>query len=585
MSPKPEKKNLNAVNLGLVALALGVGYAGMRYQKKQQAKRWRDRLVRRDPAIGIGAPTPGAPSTALVTGASAGIGLTYAARLAGLGYRLVLVARGQERLEALAEELSILHGTDVEVLPADLSTGAGIARVETRVGAGDIDFLVNNAGYDVFGDFAQIPMEKNLALINCLELASVRLTRAALPGMLDRRRGAVVNLSSIGAFTPKRKDAIYVASKAFVNRFTESLALDLKGTGVRVQALCPGFTVTEFHDAPEYAQYRIKESIPAWLWMQPGQVVEESLQALGENRVVCVPGIKNQLIVAAAQSGLSQSLMGIMASFFPSPMRSKTTGEPALEILACPDCHGRLVQQGEEISCPSCAKTFPIVNGIPRFVDYTSLTGFDRRFAGLYDWFSIVYRLFSKVAFPFIGTTEDKARFEILDRLQPCGKVLEVSIGPGVNLPYLREYPAVREIYGLDISTGQIDRCRSYAMQQGWPVNLYQGNAEALPFQENTFDTVFHVGGINFFNDKHKAITEMIRVAKPGAKIIICDETERGARGYEVTLPGFTQSFKEKRETVRPPVDLIPPEMEEIRLDERVWNGWFYCIEFRKPSR
>ena len=177
------------------------------------------------------------------------------------------------------------------MLPADLSTEAGIARVEQRLAAGDIDFLVNNAGYDVFGDFAQIPIEKILGLIQCLELATVRLTRAALPGMLERRRGAVVNVSSIGAFGPKRKDAIYVASKAFVNRFTESLALELKGSGVRVQALCPGFTLTEFHDAPEYAPYHIKERIPAWLWMKPEQVVEESLQALGEDRVICVPGI------------------------------------------------------------------------------------------------------------------------------------------------------------------------------------------------------------------------------------------------------------------------------------------------------
>ena len=225
------------------------------------------------------------------------------------------------------------------------------------------------------------------------------------------------------------------------------------------------------------------------------------------------------------------------------------------------------------------------MNGIPRFAGYESLSGLDRRFAGLYDWFSIFYRLFSKVAFAFIGTTEDQARFEILDPLEPCGKVLEVSIGPGVNLPYLREYPAVREIYGLDLSNGQLARCQRFAQRNDWPVNLYQGNAEALPFQDNAFDSVFHIGGINFFNDKQKAITEMIRVAKPGAKIVICDETERGARGYELTLPGFKQSFKGEREPVKPPVDLVPAEMEAITLDETAWKGWFYCLEFRKPIR
>ncbi len=169
-----------------------------------------------------------------------------------------------------------------------------------------------------------------LDLIRCLELATVRLTRAALPGMLERRRGAVVNVSSIGAFGPKRLDAIYVASKAFVNRFTESLALELEDSGVRAQALCPGFTQTEFHDAPEFAPYHIKERIPGWLWMKPEQVVKDSLQALGENRVVCVPGIKNQLIAAAAQSGLSRFLMRILAGFFAKdPMGQVSAGSRA----------------------------------------------------------------------------------------------------------------------------------------------------------------------------------------------------------------------------------------------------------------
>jgi ubiquinone/menaquinone biosynthesis C-methylase UbiE len=234
--------------------------------------------------------------------------------------------------------------------------------------------------------------------------------------------------------------------------------------------------------------------------------------------------------------------------------------------------------------CDNCAKDYPIANGIPHFAGYESLTGLDRRFAGLYDWFSIFYRLFSKAAFAFIGTTEDKARFEILDPLEPCGKVLEVSIGPGVNLPYLREYPAVREIHGLDLSNGQLVQCQRFAQHNNWPVGLYQGNAEALPFQENAFDSVFHIGGINFFNDKMKAIAEMIRVAKPGATIVICDETERGARGYEITLPGFKQSFKGEREVVVAPVDLVPTEMEEVKLDETVWKGWFYTVEFRKPE-
>jgi short-subunit dehydrogenase/ubiquinone/menaquinone biosynthesis C-methylase UbiE/uncharacterized protein YbaR (Trm112 family) len=563
--------------LGLFVLAVGLGYGALRLKRKSKARKWQehmDRVARR---------------TAMVTGASAGIGRVYAEQLAGLGYDMVLVARRTERLETAAAELQARYGIHAETLRADLSTETGIARVEQRLAAADIDFLVNNAGYDVFGDFAQIPIEKVLGLIQCLELATVRLTRAALPGMLKRRRGAVINVSSIGAFGPKRKDTIYVASKTFVNRFAESLALELKGSGVRVQALCPGFTLTEFHDAPEYAPYHIKERIPAWMWMKPEQVVAESLQALAEDRVIYVPGKINQLAVLGAKTGLSKFFLRILASFFPKAQTDGTTLGIGLDLLACPGCHGELTLQGDpndgKLICPSCSRDFSIVNGIPRFAAYEDLSGMNRRFAGLYDWFSIFYRLFSKAAFAFIGTTEDRARFEILDPLEPCGKVLEVSIGPGVNLPYLREYPAVREVYGLDLSNGQLERCQRFAQQNHWPVHLYQGNAEMLPFQNNAFDSVFHIGGINFFNNKKKAIEEMIRVAKPGAKIVICDETERGARGYEITLPGFKQSFQGKRETVLPPIDLVPPEMEEIRLDESAWKGWFYRLEFRKPGR
>jgi len=321
--------------------------------------------------------------------------------------------------------------------------------------------------------------------------------------------------------------------------------------------------------------------------MTPEQVVDASLRALGEGRVVVVPGLWNQVIVAAARSGLSPFLMRILAAFFPGVGPTWAQPEAALDVVACPECHGKLTLEGSSqdgaFACPTCNKRYSIVDGIPRFAAYKNLGGLNRRFAGLYDWFSFVYGLFSKVAFAFIGTTEDKARTEILDRLEPHGKVLEVSVGPGVNLPYLREYPEVREIHGLDLSNGQLARCRSFAQRRRWSVALHQGNAEALPFQDAAFDGVLHIGGINFFDDKAKAIAEMARVAKPGAKVVICDEGERAARGYEITLPGFRYSFKGDREAVKPPVDLVPPGMEEVTLDETVWKGWFYCLEFRKP--
>jgi ubiquinone/menaquinone biosynthesis C-methylase UbiE len=233
--------------------------------------------------------------------------------------------------------------------------------------------------------------------------------------------------------------------------------------------------------------------------------------------------------------------------------------------------------------CGRCRKEYPIRQGIPRFLRAEELTGYNRRFARLYDWFSWVYGAFSKVAFAVIGMTEERGRREVLDRLEPGGgSVLEVSIGPGVNLPYLVGAPGVGEVYGLDISIGQLRRCRSRARRQGWPVELFLGNAECLPFQHDSFDAVFHIGGINFFNDKARAIEEMIRVARPGARILIADETERGARAYERTLPGFTRSFKDKRPPVTPPIGLVPQAMQEVRLFD-IWKGWMYCIEFRKP--
>jgi ubiquinone/menaquinone biosynthesis C-methylase UbiE/uncharacterized protein YbaR (Trm112 family) len=260
----------------------------------------------------------------------------------------------------------------------------------------------------------------------------------------------------------------------------------------------------------------------------------------------------------------------------------------ALDVFACPECRGALkvvsLQAESGYLCPACQKVYPIVAGIPHFIEPQVLTGLNQRFSQLYDWFSWGYRAFSKVAFAYIGLTEEQARREVTDRLDPGGgRLLEVSIGPGVNLPYLIGRADVGEIYGLDISPGQLDRCREYVAHQGWDIQLQLGNAEQLPYQDNSFDGVFHLGGINFFSDQKKAIEELIRVAKPGTRLLICDENEKGAQAYERFLPGFKQMAGKQRPAVLPPVDLLPPRMQEVRLFE-VWNGWMYCIEFRKPS-
>lgn len=265
----------------------------------------------------------------------------------------------------------------------------------------------------------------------------------------------------------------------------------------------------------------------------------------------------------------------------------------ALILLRCPTCRGELILEVKTdlgsieagaLVCRACSKTYPIQRGIPHFIQQSELTGFNRTFAHLYDWFSWSYSAFSKIGFRLLGTTESRARQELLARLEPKGgKVLEVSIGPGVNLPFLVNSPMVSEVYGLDISIGQLNRCNALIHRKSWPVDLFLGNAEELPFADETFDSVFHIGGINFFNNKKKAIDEMIRVSRPGTRIIICDENESGAQWYERFLPGFKGAFPDQRAAITAPVDMIPPTMLELTC-ENIWNGFMYCLQFRKPA-
>jgi len=273
----------------------------------------------------------------------------------------------------------------------------------------------------------------------------------------------------------------------------------------------------------------------------------------------------------------------------------------SLDLLACPACHAPLtlhdgtadrVENGR-LRCERCQKDYPIEQGTPYFIQPEQLTGLNRRFSRMYDWYSWGYRAFSKIAFAYIGMDEERGRREITDRLEPRGspgsstgrggRVLEISIGPGVNLPYLVNRPDVGEVYGLDISLGQLRHCQSYVRRKGWEVDLFLDNGEQLPFRDDSFEGVFHMGGINFFNDKEKAIHEMIRVARPGTRILIADESEKGARGYEKFIPGFKKSFGGQRAAIVAPVDLVPKDMLETRLFH-VWKGWLYCLEFRKPA-
>jgi len=230
---------------------------------------------------------------ALVTGASTGIGAAFAERLARDHYDLVIVARSRDRLDILAERLRKARHVHVEVLPADLTRPADLRRVEEHVVHDrHLELLVNNAGFGTVGSFAELDADKEEEEIRLNVLALVRLTRAALPGMIARGQGGIINVSSLSGFQPGPYTATYGATKAFVNSFTEALCEELRGTGVKVQALCPGFTRTEFQ---QRAGLDVS-TIPSFAWMSPEVVVDASLAALERDQVICVPGLGNRLL-------------------------------------------------------------------------------------------------------------------------------------------------------------------------------------------------------------------------------------------------------------------------------------------------
>jgi len=245
-------------------------------------------------------------STALVTGSTAGIGNAFVRRLARDRYDLVLVSRDGQRLEALASELRAAYGVQVEVLAADLAEDDGCRDVEARLADRDrpVDVLVNNAGFSVNRRFVNGDIEDEERMLRVLVRAVLRLTRAAVPGMLERRHGTVVNVSSVAGFMPQ---GTYSAAKAWVTTFTQGLAGDLAGTGVRVLALCPGFTHTELHERAGIDMRRT----PDWLWLDAEEVVDEAFAALARGTVVCVPSAQYKTIVAVARHLPARAWSGI----------------------------------------------------------------------------------------------------------------------------------------------------------------------------------------------------------------------------------------------------------------------------------
>ncbi|MBO0856867.1 MAG: methyltransferase domain-containing protein [Chloracidobacterium sp.] len=256
-----------------------------------------------------------------------------------------------------------------------------------------------------------------------------------------------------------------------------------------------------------------------------------------------------------------------------SMLRDPNTLEPLQPITG---------SDNESLINPRTGRIFPAPDGIPVFLDDSNVNGFNRKFKKFYDLCAPIYDEMIK-SYLFVRRlgNDEQMRAEYLRELEikEGARVLEVSIGTGSNIRYL---PRNCSYYGLDISWGMLKRCQKNLRKWGCDAELFHGCAEFLPFADESFDVVFHAGGIKFFNDKSRAIREMIRVSKPGTKILIMDQAEKIAEDV-LKVPVAKQFFKGLKEMTVAPTDLVPGEMLEKKIDS-ILQGGCYCLQFRKPT-
>lgn len=264
-------------------------------------------------------PTPAPDQTAVVTGASSGIGREIARRLAARGHGLTLVARREERLRDLAAEVRDAHGVHVEVVAADLTDQAAREGVLTAVaGAGLAPaVLVNAAGLSTVGPVHRNDPATELAMVRTDVEALAHLCSLTLPGMVERRAGAVLNVASTAAFQPMPGQAGYAASKAFVVSYSEALRGELKGTGVTVTVLCPGPVETEFAEAAGFDPGEAEAALPSFMWVAAGDVADAGVEGLERGRAVVIPGVANRIGAAGARLVPRSLLVPILARQHP----------------------------------------------------------------------------------------------------------------------------------------------------------------------------------------------------------------------------------------------------------------------------
>jgi hypothetical protein len=248
--------------------------------------------------------------TAFITGASSGMGAEFAHQLAVQHTNLIILARRKEKLETLAAEINQKYSIRTEVVQADLSKPEDVTRAEDKIAeTPDLDLLVNNAGFGAVTRFYEGDPGPHFDMLQVHVTASVRLARAALSGMVSRNRGRIVNVASVAAFLPYGS-VMYPSTKAFLVSFSQGLQTELYDTSVRIQALCPGFTYTEFHDVISMD----RKTFPKFMWMSAERVVSTSLKALPHGSVIVVPGLQYRFIVALARLPFISSIVQSVAT-------------------------------------------------------------------------------------------------------------------------------------------------------------------------------------------------------------------------------------------------------------------------------
>lgn len=264
-------------------------------------------------------PSPAPDRTALVTGASSGIGAEMARELARRGHGLVLVARRAERLQELAEELAD-RGVRIEVLPTDLADGSERAGLPQRVDelGLEVDVLVNNAGLSTTGPVHRAVAEDELRMVEVDVVAVADLCTRFLPAMVARRRGAVLNVASTAAFQPLPGQAGYAACKAFVLSYTRSLSGELRGTGVTATALCPGPVETEFARTAGFDEDTAKGTLPGIMWEPAEAVARAGIEGLDGGRLVVIPGAANRVTAALANLAPKQLVVQLLSRTHPA---------------------------------------------------------------------------------------------------------------------------------------------------------------------------------------------------------------------------------------------------------------------------